>query len=173
MWRKHNFFVLWLNGIICVCVIPSHKCLQEIQSQCAKLLWRVNVKCGAIITQSVFFFQFPHNIHPVARPLGRGMGCLLCVSSLIHVLLLWLQYCVTHWWEMPFPLKYVLDETIMISICTNLNRYPNQHTCIQSTTLAICPLNNRLLKRKVSLHRISRVNHISCIDRDGSLSSGE
>ena len=37
------------------------------------------------------FLKFPHNRLPIARPLGRDMGCLLWVSSLIHVLLLSVQ----------------------------------------------------------------------------------
>ena len=48
---------------------------------------------------AVHFLQYPridssriwirlrtHNRHPIARQLGRAMGCLLCVSSQIHVL---------------------------------------------------------------------------------------
>ena len=33
-------------------------------------------------------FQYPHNKYFIARPVGRGMGCLMWASSLIHVLLL-------------------------------------------------------------------------------------
>ena len=40
---------------------------------------------------TVNFLQYPHNRHPITCPLGQGMGCLLCFSSLIHVLLLSLQ----------------------------------------------------------------------------------
>ena len=54
---------------------------------------------GALITvrccyNAVSFLQFPHNKHPISRPLGRGMGCMLWVSGLIHALLLSLQCCV-------------------------------------------------------------------------------
>ena len=41
--------------------------------------------------------QFLQNIvksHPIACPLGRGMGCLLSVQSLIDILSLFLQWCV-------------------------------------------------------------------------------
>ena len=40
------------------------------------------------------FLKFHHCRHPKARPLGRVMECLLWVSSLIHVLLLSLKWCV-------------------------------------------------------------------------------
>ena len=40
---------------------------------------------------AVNFLQNSHNRHPIARPWGRGMGCLLWVWSLIYVLLLPLQ----------------------------------------------------------------------------------
>ena len=41
---------------------------------------------------TVNFRQNIHNRHPIARPSGRGMGCLLWVWSLIQVLLLLLQW---------------------------------------------------------------------------------
>ena len=31
---------------------------------------------------AVIFFQIPHQSHPMARLLGRNMGCLLCIQSL-------------------------------------------------------------------------------------------
>ena len=40
---------------------------------------------------TVHFLQYPHDRQTIARPLGRGMGCLLWVSSRIHGLLLSLQ----------------------------------------------------------------------------------
>ena len=43
--------------------------------------------------KTVNFLQYPRNRHPIAHPLGRGMGCLLWVWSLINVLLLPFQCC--------------------------------------------------------------------------------
>ena len=35
---------------------------------------------------AVSFLTNTHKRHPVARPLGRGMGCLLCIQHLIDIL---------------------------------------------------------------------------------------
>ena len=35
---------------------------------------------------AVNFLRNPHNTHPIARPWGRDMGCLLCFQYLIHFL---------------------------------------------------------------------------------------
>ena len=43
---------------------------------------------------AVSFLHIPHNRHSIARPLGRGMGCLMWFSCLSHVLLLSVQRCV-------------------------------------------------------------------------------
>ena len=47
---------------------------------------------------TVSFLQNIHNIHPIARPWGWDMGCLLWVKSLMHVLpqslQWWMHYCV-------------------------------------------------------------------------------
>ena len=42
----------------------------------------------------VYFHQNHHNRHPIARPSGRGMGCLLWVQALIYVLPLSLKCCM-------------------------------------------------------------------------------
>ena len=36
---------------------------------------------------AVNFLPNPHKIHPIARPLGRGMVCNLCFDTLIYILL--------------------------------------------------------------------------------------
>ena len=36
---------------------------------------------------TVNFLPNPHKIHPIARPLGRGLVCDLCVDTLIYILL--------------------------------------------------------------------------------------
>ena len=47
---------------------------------------------------TVSFLQNIHNIHPIARPWGWDMGCLLWVKSFMHVLpqslQWWMHYCV-------------------------------------------------------------------------------
>ena len=46
----------------------------------------------------VNFLQNQHKIHPIAHPLGWGMGCILWIPTLIHILSQslqrWTQYCV-------------------------------------------------------------------------------
>ena len=46
--------------------------------------------------------QNTHKRHPIARPWGQAMGCLLWVQSFIHILPLWLwyteQYCIKILW---------------------------------------------------------------------------
>ena len=58
-------------------------------------LGHVTHVCGACKSNTLWccynavsFLQVSHNKHLIARLLGRGMGCLLWVSRLIHVLLL-------------------------------------------------------------------------------------
>ena len=41
---------------------------------------------------AVNFFKNIHKRHPIARPLGRGMGCLLLVQPLIDILPQFLQW---------------------------------------------------------------------------------
>ena len=43
---------------------------------------------------AVNFLQNNHNRHPIARPWGRDMGCLLWVQALIYILSQSLHYCV-------------------------------------------------------------------------------
>ena len=43
---------------------------------------------------AVNFLKNSHNRHPIARPWGRGMGCLLWAWSLIFVPLLSSQWCM-------------------------------------------------------------------------------
>ena len=46
------------------------------------------------VVNAANFLQNPHRRHPIARPLGRGMGCLLCVQTLICILPQSLQWCI-------------------------------------------------------------------------------
>ena len=49
---------------------------------------------------AVNFLKNIHKRHPIARPLGRGMGCLLWIHHLIHILpeflQLFMQYITIH-----------------------------------------------------------------------------
>ena len=61
---------------------------------------------------AVNFLKNYHNRHPIARPLGRGMGCLLWVWNLIYILLLQLQY--------PMYYRDKLDRVITALHCIRL-----------------------------------------------------
>ena len=50
------------------------------------------LQCGAVLTW--YFFPNPHNIHPIARSLGRGMGCILWVQTVVYTLPQSLQWCM-------------------------------------------------------------------------------
>ena len=51
-----------------------------IMNSCAEFIW------GNIKYSMVNFLKNPHNRHPIARPLGRDMECLLCSQTLIYIL---------------------------------------------------------------------------------------
>ena len=52
------------------------------------------IQQGAVI--SPFFIQNSHKIHPIARPWGWDLGCLLWGQTLINVLPQFLQCCVQY-----------------------------------------------------------------------------
>ena len=72
----------------------------------------------------------PHNIHPIARPLGRGMGCILWIQTVIHTLPQSLQWVVKY--------NRILDRVITtldcISIIKNMLKI-NIHKYIDSNRL--------------------------------------
>ena len=45
---------------------------------------------------AVCFLKNPHERHPIARPLGRAIGCLLWLPTLIHILLRSVQRCLQY-----------------------------------------------------------------------------
>ena len=45
---------------------------------------------------TVIFSKNPHIIHPISRPLGRAMGCLLWVQILIYDMPQLLQWCMKY-----------------------------------------------------------------------------
>ena len=75
-----NFFISCFS--YCVYVSCDYTCL---------------VSYNAVPLQHSQFLQDPYKRHPIARPWGWGMGCLLWVQSLIYVLLLSLQCCIISW----------------------------------------------------------------------------
>ena len=64
------------------------------------------IQYGVIIMQSNFLQNY-HKRHPIARPLGRAMGCLLCIQTLIYI---------------PYPsLKWYMQHRVILEcvIMTN------------------------------------------------------
>ena len=68
------------NWMIGMCVIISYGQYAKIQCRC----------------NAVNFLQNIHEWHPIARPSGRAMGCLLWVQPLINILPQFLQWCVSY-----------------------------------------------------------------------------
>ena len=64
---------------------------------------------------AVNFLQNHHKIHPMARPLGRDMGCLLCVQILIYILRQSPQWCVQY--------NVTLDHIITAPDCRKISIY--------------------------------------------------
>ena len=58
---------------------------------------------------AVDFLQIHHKRHPIARPLGRGMGCLLLIGIYIQILPQSLQWCVQY--------HVILDRVITALDC--------------------------------------------------------
>ena len=104
-WSPHVCSVMCIIKVWRICYITnilSYSKPQDYAIVCVLLclLWFIIDKFTHITARcrynTVIFFQYPHNRHPIARPSGRGMGCLLWVSSLIHVLLMSLKFCVCY-----------------------------------------------------------------------------
>ena len=56
------------------------------------------------------FHQNHHNRHPIARPSGRGIGCLLWVQALIYILPLSLKSCMHY--------RVILHRVITVVHCS-------------------------------------------------------
>ena len=54
--------------------------------------------------KAVNFLRCPHKIRPIARPLGRGMGCILWVQTVIYTPPQSLQWCMQY--------RVILDRVI-------------------------------------------------------------
>ena len=81
--------------VVCYCVLcVSHLyCLYHVPSMYTLLHEAINISYSSFrhCNDSVVrlghsnFHQNTHNRHPIARPVGRGMGCLSWVQSIIFV----------------------------------------------------------------------------------------
>ena len=101
------------------------------------------VQCGTVITRSVFSqiitIDTPnHSRHPIPRPHGRAIGCLLWFWSPIHVLLLSSQ---NQWWY-----RDKLDRVITALDCT-VKCKPNAQ-CFWCPTAALHWIFNALRPRQ-------------------------
>ena len=55
------------------------------------------VQWGAVISYNVVsFLKIPYNRHPIARPWGRDMGCVLLIQISIYVMPQKLEYCMQY-----------------------------------------------------------------------------
>ena len=96
--------------------ISSHwgtGCANECRARLKEMKWSVR-SYGINITvqcryNAVYYLKIPHNRHPIARPWGRDMECLLCVPALINVLPLSLKCCILH--------RVMLDRAVMTHLC--------------------------------------------------------
>ena len=70
---------------------------------------------------AVNFLQNPHNIHPIAHPWGRGMGCILWAQIVIYTLPQSLQWCMQY--------HVILDRVItaLDCLCTFIDFF---HDCV-------------------------------------------
>ena len=64
---------------------------------------------SAVPLQRGQFSTNHHKIRPIARPLGRGMRCFLCIQTLIYILPQYLQWC------MKYPV--IFDRVITATKC--------------------------------------------------------
>ena len=84
-------------------------CTQFQQLQCRAIMKGVN----------------PHKIHPIPRPLGRGMGCILWVQTMIYTLPHSPQWCKQYY--------VILDRIITaVNLIKTTMMEQIQQTCIQS-----------------------------------------
>ena len=107
--EKECLMVLYkfLETIICwFCVSPRKNYCQFVDNISKFILRDRNYCTVRCRYNAVNFLQNSHNRHPIPRPWGRGMGCLLWVWSLIYILLLdcilikifWTWLMISHHW---------------------------------------------------------------------------
>ena len=73
-------------------LLMLHLC-SDCMAQVAAMTEKFTVRCRY---NAVHFLQNINERHPIARPPGRRMGCLLWVQSLIDILPQFLQWCVPY-----------------------------------------------------------------------------
>ena len=70
---------------------------------------------------AVNFLSNIHKRHPIARPLGRGMGCLLCIQQLIDILPQFMQ---------PFMQSLIISHRVKTTLdCITRHRFFAQGHC--------------------------------------------
>ena len=80
---------------------------------------RVVCKVVSLPIDLVKLSRKPHKRHLIARPLGRDMGCILWIQTLIYTLLQSLQWCMQY--------HVVLDRDVTAHRLYNRRRYYNKH----------------------------------------------
>ena len=78
-------------------------CAPELKIDCKNTY---TVRCRS---NAVNFLQNLHKKHPIARPLGRAMGCVLCFQILIYILPQSLECCGQY--------HVILDRLITAPVC--------------------------------------------------------
>ena len=98
------------------------------------------IQYGAVVD----FLENFHKIHPISRPLGWGMGCILCVNILIHIPSHSLQWCMQYY--------LILYGVIIAPQC--IYEWSQQNIAHVTTVMLFCkvllwsvePISNRALQ---------------------------
>ena len=91
------------------CCLTRHQAILWTNSGLSSAFSRGTVRCRY---NAVNFLTNIHKRHPIARPLGRGMGCLLWIQRLIDTLSQFLQLFMQY--------LTILDRAITALHCINL-----------------------------------------------------
>ena len=75
---------------------------------------------------AVYFLQNPLKIHPIVRPLGRGLGCILWVQTVIYFRHQSLQRCMLYH---PIFYRVRYNGTRIYSFFVDLNITPLVYSC--------------------------------------------
>ena len=112
---QHKSETAWMSNTSSWTSLLSWKCV----GKCRQPISSGHPWWDAIIVwcryNAVNFLQNLHRIHPIARPLGRGMGCILWVQTVIYTLPQSLQWCMQN--------HDILDRVITTLDCTCLCRW--------------------------------------------------
>ena len=94
------------------------------------IVYQLSLRFTAI-NKAVNFLQNHHNRHPLARPLGWAMGCLLWVQALIYILPKSLQCCMHY--------RVILDRAIKAPHCTLEKVLTNLHQANERWRYKVMP----------------------------------